>query len=137
RARRIDRRRFAGENEKKRSDSAFLCAGDGRASLDKDTARRVVIPRLAQRAEGPRSRTNGYTRNAGALIAYAAYEHIRILVCVSEPALERSLGALRQPRDDRAFFSRQMVRTLPGFLLSPPMHPATRYAELRDSARVH
>jgi hypothetical protein len=54
-----------------------------------------VIPRLAQRAEGPLKRLFRYRKTFRVCVISAAQ-----LCSVSQIATARSLGVLRQPRDD-------------------------------------
>src|SRR5438876_1061448 len=61
-----------------------------------------VIPRLAQRAEGPHIRSS-VTQTSGGVIRHADLRESRKRTWMIYPSTEGSLGALRQPRDDSAW----------------------------------
>jgi len=54
-----------------------------------------VIPKLAERAEGPHRRSTATASDDA-----SAVDRPSLLSCVTEFAVVRSRGALRQPRDD-------------------------------------
>src|SRR2546423_1725093 len=88
--------------------------------------RKHVIPRLAQRAEGPLRRWNATAKYRGPTSQWDALHRLR-----PEIADERSLGALRQPRDDsaRRLLYRARSDELPRQTRTPPRlhrHPRPR-----------